>query len=108
MLFVEPIENRCYMAATFKLLRGILSVSGTAGLDAISVGAGANSFEVVANGDTRTFNSSDVGLIRIYGGDGDDQLIVSPRQKTSVLIEAGRGNDLVGGGSNNDTLLGEF
>ncbi|HEX8340714.1 MAG TPA: hypothetical protein VF624_07390 [Tepidisphaeraceae bacterium] len=85
----------------------VLSIVGTTRSDNIGIAAGKGQIVVHDNGLQQTFNVGAVKTIRINGGRGDDLIIVSPRVAIRVSIEAGPGNDRVGGGARDDTIFGQ-
>lgn len=102
---LEPLENRRLFSA---VLNGkVLTIAGTARSDDIAIAAGKKTFVVQDNGIEYAFDVAKVKSIRITGGRGDDSIIVSPRLAIRCSIEAGPGNDRVGGGAGHDTIFGQ-
>jgi uncharacterized delta-60 repeat protein len=115
--------------------RGNLFLKGTSGADDIDVSGGFSaennlqSYSVRRGLDLSIFNftgrriksilidsgsgddnvqilASDVP-VKIYAGDGNDNVDIQMQVKQPVEVHAGRGNDTVLGGSGNDSILGE-
>jgi hypothetical protein len=101
---IEPLEQRNHLSAT--LTGNVLTIVGTARSDDIAIAAGRETFVVHDNGVQTAFATRQVRTIRIFGLAGDDSIIVSPRLTIRCSIEAGTGNDRVGGGAENDTIFG--
>ena len=112
---VEPVERRTMMSAAV-LANGVLTVTGTAAADTISVsytspaGSADNhvDFTVTVNGVTQTFADSAATQLVINAGDGNDSVDLNgdlrgydsdvPLALTSVVVNGDDGNDTIGGG----------
>jgi Ca2+-binding RTX toxin-like protein len=84
----------------------VVTITGTAGNDAISVTTGNNNLEVRRDGELiDTVAAINVRQFRIDAGDGDDVInaLASP---VPILADGGNGNDKVAGGIGADTLSG--
>ena len=111
---VEPVERRTMMSAAV-LANGVLTVTGTAAADTISVKytesnvtEGNLDYTVTVNGVTQTFANSAATQLVINAGDGNDSVTLggdlsggeslAPLALTSVVVNGGDGNDAIGGG----------
>ncbi len=101
---IEQLETRRHLSAT--LSGNVLTIVGTDRGDDIAIAAGRRQFVVHDNGVQTAFDLGAVKTIRIYGLRGDDSIIVSPNLPIRASIDAGPGNDRVGGGARNDTIFG--
>ena len=109
-LGIESLERRTMMAAD--LLNGTLSVVGTNGNDNIQVqvavgGAHAGELQVDLNGQQSFFTVAQVNSIRISGLAGNDQITVNDNVSIATVINGGKGNDTIKGGSGIDTIHGD-
>ena len=110
----EPVERRTMMSAAV-LANDVLTVTGTAAADTISVKytesevtAGNLDYTVTVNGVTQTFANSAAMQLVINAGDGNDSVALggdlrgneslSPLALTSVVVNGGDGDDTIGGG----------
>ena len=95
---VQPMERRVLMSAAV-LDNGVLSVTGTAADDVISVNPqGSGAVMVIVNGTSQSF-ASGVTSIVVNAGDGDDSVTVGETGLTGTLPTVS-----VAGGAGNDTL----
>lgn len=105
---LEALEFRQHLAASHAAMTGnILTITGSSAKDSINVSQGTNVIHVNLNGSESSFSQKQIKRIRIVGAAGNDRIIVSPKLRTRCLIEAGSGNDLVGGGAREDTIFGQ-
>jgi Ca2+-binding RTX toxin-like protein len=106
---METLEGRRHLAGVVASLdQGVLTIQGTSRDDAISVAAGARQFTVFISGQAGpTYANSAVRLVRINAGRGNDSILLSSRLRVRASVEAGPGNDRVGGGGQSDTLFGQ-
>ncbi len=102
---IERLEKRNHLSAT--LTGNVLTIVGTTRSDDIAIAAGRETFVVHDNGTQTAFATRQVRTIRVFGLAGDDSIIVSPRLTIRCSIEAGTGNDRIGGGAGNDSIFGE-
>ena len=106
---------------------GTVNVYGTQQVDVITV-TDSGPLEVVVNGTSSQFDSTQVTAINIfgyggndtiqvdsltsgktvqaYGGGGNDTLRIDSSVTSGVMLNGGDGNDLLIGGSGNDVLIG--
>ena len=106
---------------------GTVNVYGTSQVEAITV-TDSGPLEVIVNGASSQFDSSQVTAINIFaygdndtilinsltsgktvqvfGGGGNDTLRVDSSVTSGVMLNGGDGNDLLVGGSGNDLLIG--
>ncbi|HEX3357496.1 MAG TPA: calcium-binding protein [Tepidisphaeraceae bacterium] len=93
--------------ASFK--NGVVSVAGTGAADNIVVardGSGASSvLHITRNGLTQTLDASDVTLVSVNAGEGNDT-VVAESGSPNLYALGGAGNDILVGAEGNDTLTG--
>jgi len=102
---IERLESRQHLSAT--LAGNVLTIIGTDRADDIAIAAGKREFVVHDNGRRTAFDVRAVKAIRIHGLRGNDSIIVSPKLAIRASIEAGPGNDRIGGGAGDDTIFGQ-
>ncbi|HEY7120635.1 MAG TPA: choice-of-anchor D domain-containing protein [Tepidisphaeraceae bacterium] len=93
-------------SVTAALSGGTLTVSGTSGIDTITLGGSSRKLTVVANGKTvggSPFNG--VSRIVVNGNDGADRIDGSA-VSVPLVLNGGNGNDTLIGGGGNDALNG--
>jgi VCBS repeat-containing protein len=84
---------------------GDLYVFGTAGADTVHISADGAGVQVTINGASAgTF--APTGVVRVFGGDGDDLITVGEGVTLPAVLAGEAGNDTLVGGAGNDTLLG--
>jgi Ca2+-binding RTX toxin-like protein len=92
--------------APFAVLSGgRLTVTGTAGNDAISIGVSGSTLLATLNASTLSFNAASVLAIDLFGGDGNDRIDASAAA-VPVYALGGAGRDTLVGGAGSDTLTG--
>jgi hypothetical protein len=121
---VDQLESRTMMSAS--LVNGVLTVSGTAGHDHLTVEQGSAGIYVMENGvrtnimssgkAVQTLSATSVKSIVMNGYDGHDHLGVSFTLGTKPAkfyggdgndeVVGGYGNDQIWGGAGNDTISG--
>lgn len=108
--FVQPLENRALLSATFDVATGVLDVQGTEGDDTIVVGlnaADATKVDVVVNGTTElSVDLADIQKILASGGNGDDAITIGAGVLDDAELRGGNGQDSLTGGDGNDLLVG--
>ena len=110
---VEAVERRTFLSAAV-LANGVLTVTGTAGADAIDVTIGREDpvpsavVDVTVNGAKQSFDSATDGAIRrvvVNAGDGNDTVDVDAYTASdtpgraadpAVSVAGGRGDDVLG------------
>lgn len=109
----EPLEPRRLLSTT--TLTGVneYHIEGTPFADVIEFENVVNSTE---DGEATTIRITLNGrlvetvrpgsIVRIFTGDGDDAVFVGRNAQVDVYVEAGAGDDLIGGGPGDDTLIG--
>jgi hypothetical protein len=100
----EHLETRRLLSASFAS-DGTLSVGGTAGDDVITFSRGNRRLIVSVNGEETSYRYSQVTRIIVSGGDGDDLIVVGPRE-VDATIAGGRGDDTLSGGAGDDEIDG--
>jgi Ca2+-binding RTX toxin-like protein len=110
---MEPLDRRVMMAITASLdaTHGVLTVTGDAQDNSISVAFNAAGAIVVNNGAVPiqggTSTPANTRLIRIFALGGNDNLAWSGSANLpSGQIEGGSGNDTITSGTHNDLLIG--
>lgn len=101
-------------AAGAGVTAGTLLIVGTAGDDHVTVNRQGNGFiKVHANffadaerGNFKTFVDSEIDLIHIVLGDGDDHATITANIDTTVIIDSRAGDDHLNGGNGSNILLG--
>lgn len=84
---------------------GDLIVNGTAGNDSIQVNGSDANVLVSINGVSFGF-SGVTGQVRVFAGEGNDNVDVDPSCSIYVILRGGGGNDTLSGGSGSDLLDG--
>ena len=84
---------------------GTLTVGGTTGPDVITLGFDGAQVLVGVNGEQTAFDPAAIDLIEIFGGDGDDTILLDA-DAPAARIFAGEGDDTVRGGLKNDEIDG--
>jgi Ca2+-binding RTX toxin-like protein len=93
--------------STTSLINHTLRINGTSGDDQIGVRKNhSNSLGVIINGAALTYPLSDITLIQIEGGSGNDRITLDSNVLISSKIYGGDGDDIITGGSGNDRILG--
>ena len=99
-LLLETLERRECPAVMFGFERGILSITGDEGPNAIEIIQRDRAVEVVGDGERRTFEG--VNLVSVETGDGDDTVgwtggvtVAGGDVEHSVRIDVGDGNDTI-------------
>ena len=113
---VQSLESRRLLAfATLNPSTGRVSLVGTAGDDVITVQLNAQTgqLDMTLNGQTESFARTDIRLIAVDAGDGNDTVSIACKIQSHVdggngndSILAATGNDFLTGGAGNDTLDG--
>jgi Ca2+-binding RTX toxin-like protein len=101
----ERLEHRRLMSATIDDAERTVEVLGTEGADVIFVTSQGNELIVSIRGGRHVFDASKVDLVRISSGGGNDR-ISGLRADVRLEINGEAGNDLIIGGTLNDTLAG--
>jgi len=101
----EALEARHQFSVS--LAGSILTITGTTNNDDIAIAAGKRVFQVFDNGKQSDVPTRLVRTVRIYGGVGNDKILVSPNFKIRCSIQAGSGSDLVAGGAGADSIWGQ-
>lgn len=100
---------------TIDFTSGVLTVAGTSAADRIQLlPAGRESLKLVTNFGRMQVSRLDLKEVRVYGGDGNDRITLTPLSADQAAlvdggagndrITTGRGADLIVGGLGNDTL----
>lgn len=92
----DNLDTRRLMAArlTATLAQGVLTVRGTPKADVIVVDAQAGA--VFVSGVNKAFNAGRIKRIDVFGGKGDDTILVRS-QAIPTRIDGGAGNDTING-----------
>jgi Ca2+-binding RTX toxin-like protein len=89
----------------FVLQDGVLTVTGTAAADRISVAPGGGRLVLTTNGAQQSFVPWQIRRVIVYAGDGNDSVTLAKGVPDAVL-DGGAGNDSLLGGAARDTLRG--
>jgi Ca2+-binding RTX toxin-like protein len=111
----EQLESRRFLSASLGA-DGLLTVTGTGGSDHIRViehtvthhhhdHAAHRQVVVVENHSVQAFDADQVVRVAVDGGAGNDLIVAAHLSKPAVLV-GGAGNDVLFGGTNNDSLSG--
>jgi Ca2+-binding RTX toxin-like protein len=94
--------------ATVRLEQGVVTILGTDGDDMIGIDIKDEELIVVVNSleESVRFQADQVTRIQVYAKRGNDHVTVSSSIEAPVGIDGGPGDDVLYGGSSNDTLLG--
>ena len=106
---VEQLEGRRLLAVTVANVDGILTLTGDAANDAISIniaGPGSDLQVGVNDQPVQTFARNDVGRISIDAGGGDDSVEIAGDVDIRSTIVGGDGNDSLSGGRGSDFIFG--
>ena len=85
---------------------GVLTITGSAGIDSFKISKSSTSYSVNRNGTITTLSATGVTSIFLTSSDGDDVIVMDPTVLVPSYVDAGLGNDKVVGGSGNDTITG--
>ena len=101
---LESMEARRLLSFASLNAHGTLSVVGTGGNDSVTVQFSGTKVQAILNGQTQSFNKSDVKRIWAEAFGGNDR-ISNQTNLPSTLVGDG-GNDTLTGGTGNDSLDG--
>lgn len=101
---VEELEGRRLLSAS--LSGGVLTITGTASADAITVSVSGTTLTVSDNGTPSTFTVSSVTSIVLNLGDGNDTATLAASVTAPGNFYGGDGDDTLRGGSGADTFDG--
>jgi len=101
---IESLEDRRLLSAS--LLNGVVTVTGTAGNDTISISKNDVSLITKVNSETKLFKLTAINKAVINALGGNDTISVASSVYKVVTINGGDGNDVMTGGSGADTLNG--
>ena len=90
---------------TASLSGGILSIFGSLFNDTIQLSSVGTNLVVTVNGASRSFLSSSVTAIRVWGLAGNDNVRIGTGVG-GTTVDGGAGNDSLAGGAGNDILIG--
>jgi uncharacterized protein GlcG (DUF336 family) len=106
MLTCDELEGRD-VPATTSLVGGLLTITGTAAADRITVSEQGSQI-VVVDGTQEIYRSANPTTnVLILGQGGNDKIRVSPTFTIPVQIEGGDGNDKIVAGNGDAVLLGQ-
>jgi Ca2+-binding RTX toxin-like protein len=95
------------VSAPATLVDGLLSVTGAAGNDTITVSSGGGIITVNVNGNSSTFNDSQVSSLSINSLGGNDQITVNESGLAAPIdatIRVGAGNNVITAGNGNNVI----
>lgn len=102
---VSSVVSKSISVASFTFQDGMLVVGGTSDEDQIRVkDLGDGQVQVSLNG--TSLGRFAPQLIKIYGGEGDDRIVVDSTARMPVELYGGEGNDSLRGGKGDDLLDG--
>jgi Ca2+-binding RTX toxin-like protein len=109
----EPLESRRLYSVSATAAAGVLTVTGDANDNAITISRDVAGHLLVNNGAIHISGSAasvtTINTIQVSGGDGNDRIVLDetngPLPKAS--LSGGNGNDTLVGGSGADTLNGD-
>lgn len=101
---IESLEERRLLSAS--LLHGVLTVTGTAGNDVISLSKNSTSFVSKVGNEVKSFKLSAVTKFVVNAGAGNDTVSVSSAISKQTTLNGGDGNDNLAGGSGSDAING--
>ncbi len=88
------------------LINGTLQINGSSDDDTITLGDDGGVLQVVVNSRLLQFPRADVGIVEIFGAEGNDSIILDDNAPASRVF-AGPGNDTVRGSMGNDEIFGQ-
>ena len=100
---MHPLEPRRLLSAT--LDHGWLTIRGTQGDDAIVVGDSSGDLIVSLKSRIFRFATTDVQLVIVYGGRGNDTIDCG-HSSVSCFVRGEGGNDVIFGSAHDDTIIG--
>ena len=109
LAIAEPLEARRLLAVSVVVVDGVLTLTGDAADDRVSVlyDTRPNEFLVGTNAEPiLRFDADSIGRVSITGGAGNDAIQVGTLVNRRVVIDGGDGNDTIDSGSGSDLLFG--
>lgn len=85
---------------------GALTIDGTDGNDVFNLSVSGGTLSVILNDETATFSASSVTSILLNAGSGNDQVTLGAGIISS-RVNGGDGNDVIQGGNGADILMGD-
>lgn len=104
---VEKLENRLAPAAVASFAAGVMTVTGDAANDNITVTLEAR--QIVVRSDLQIigkFATSAVTSIMVNAGDGNNRVSIDPNITVSTILTGGSGRNIFRGGGGPTTLVG--
>ncbi len=100
---IEPVERRVLMSAS--LANGVLTVTGTAAADDVTIGAGGGTVSVILNNVEQQFPAAQVTALTVSTGAGDDTIALN-YFNVPTTVSGGIGRDVLdlGGFAGNATV----
>jgi len=102
-LGLEPLENRI-VPTSATLSNGVLTVLGD--MSNVSIQIGQTNGQISVSGVSQSFNSSQVKMISVEAGDGNNTITVAPSVTAETWIFAGQGNNFIQGGGGPNHIFG--
>lgn len=87
------------------IVNGVLTINGTSAADNIILTKESDDLIVTINGTSNAYATTEFTSISIYSGDGADNVNLSAID-IGTYVSAGSGDDIIIGGSGNDSLTG--
>src|SRR4051794_851691 len=106
---VEQLEHRRLLAVTASFVNHVLTVTGDASDNRVSIGRNTtNNTLVVRSGDAtiKTVSYNDVASINVSLLGGNDVLNIAPNVERPSTVAGGDGNDALNGGGGRDLING--
>ena len=96
-------------SATFSLVDGVLTLTGTAGADDVRIKTPRGDdtqIIVVVNSETVAYNVADIDQILINALEGNDRVSVHGNVSIGMTVNGGAGDDNIQTGGGNDSVIG--
>ncbi|MGB7160179.1 MAG: calcium-binding protein, partial [Tepidisphaeraceae bacterium] len=101
------IENTPGDAASIAIVNGVLTATGTANADTITIERVLTDDVIVTVGSlSKTFDMDDFNTVRLFGSGGDDQITIG-NGINNVVVHGDAGNDRLTDGNGNNFLYGD-
>jgi uncharacterized protein YkwD len=102
-LDLEPLENRI-VPNSATLSNGVLTVLGD--MSNVSIQIGQSNGQINVSGVSQSFNSSQVKMISVEAGDGNNTVTIASSVTAETWIFAGQGNNYIQGGGGKNHIFG--
>jgi uncharacterized protein YkwD len=102
-LDLEALENRI-VPTSATLNNGVLTVLGD--MSNVSIQIGQSNGQISVSGVSQSFTSSQVKMISVEAGDGNNTITIAPSVTAETWIFAGQGNNYIQGGGGKNHIFG--